>query len=233
MSPPTTSNVFVGRRTVLARLEKGYRTQCHLLLHGAAGTGKSRLIAEFARTHPLLYVPRCNCLGELLAALEPPAGLDRGELTLAARVHRLAARLPPIGRPIVVDHVGRVPSRVAHLLRVLMLRQPVWLLVRSLHPLDLGHVWPYLYLFERIDLPPFSPDETRAYLRTAPIDGSRSALLAFTLRLHRLSAGRPGTLSALVAESGRRHYDLHTAAGRRRLVLHVRISAVQAQMATG
>jgi hypothetical protein len=222
---------FVGRQTLLHRLGRLYRSSRHVLLFGPPGAGKSALIQEFIRTHPVLFAPRCNCLGQLLSALEPAAGLDRGEFKLAARVHRLAARLPQIGRPIVIDNVARVPPRVAHLLRALMLRQPVWLIVRSAHPLDLGHVWPYLFLFTRVDLPPFSLAETRAFLSAAPFDGQRSELLATTLRLHRLSAGHPGTLSALAEELRVRTYDLRAAQGLQLLALHARITGVARQLA--
>lgn len=222
---------FVGRRPLLHRLGRLYRSSRHVLLFGPAGAGKSMLIAEFVRTHPVLLVPRCHCLGELLAALEPAAGLDRGELKLAARVHRLAARLPQIRRPIVVDNVARVPPRVAHLLRALMLRQPVWLITRSTQPLEIGHVWPFLFLFKRVDLPPFLLDETRAFLSAAPFNGNRPELLATALRLHRLSAGHPATLNALVAELRARTHDLRTTEGLHLLALHARITGVARQLA--
>jgi hypothetical protein len=185
------------------------------------------------RTHPVLLAPRCGCLSDLLGALEPAAGLDRGDLRLAARVHRLARRLPQIGRPVILDNVAHVPPRVAHLVRYLLVRQPVWLLARSTQPLEIGHVWPYLFFFKRIDLPPFSLDETRAFLSAAPFNGNRSELIATTLRLHRLAAGHPATLAALVAELRCRTYDLHSAEGLRLLALHARITRVQKQIAAG
>ena len=231
MNPPEAKHEFVGRRTLLAHLERSYRRQRHVLLHGPAGAGKSALMAEFARSHRMLPAPACNSLGVLLEALEPAAGLNGEELRMAGRVHRLASRLPQIGRPIVVDNVARVPPRVAHLLRVLMIRQPVWLLVRSVAPIDLGHVWPYLYLFERIDLAPFSLEETRAFLAAADFPGNRRELLDSALRLHRLAAGHPGTLAALVAEMRHRAYNLRTAEGLRLLALHARITSVVRQIA--
>ncbi len=224
---------FVGRQALLHGLGRLYRSSRHVLLVGPPGVGKSMVVAELIRTHPVLFAPRCNCLGELLAALEPASRLDRGELKLPARVHRLGAHLPRIGRPIVIDNVTRVPPRVAHLLRFLMLRQPVWLVVRSTDPLDLGHVWPYLFLFKHVEVPPFSLAETRAFLAAVDFPGDRRELLAAALRLHRLSAGHPATLAALVAELRCRTYDLRTAEGLRLLALHARITLMEAKLAAG
>lgn len=222
-SEPT---AFVGRQTILRRLAALYRSGRHVLLTGAPGTGKTRLMMEFIRGHPVLFAQRCHCLGEFLASLEPAAGLERDGLKLAARVHRLAARLPQIRRPIVIDDVARVPPRVAHLIRALMRRQPVWMLARSVQPIDVGHVWPFLFLCKRLDLSPFSFAETRAFLASAPFDGDRRELAASALRLHRLCAGHPATLKALVDELGARTYDLGSAEGLRLLALHARITGV-------
>ena len=148
---------FVGRDGLLRRLGEHYRAGKHVLLVGQPGSGKSLLVAEFARTHRLLWAPRSGSLGEILAALEPAIGVEAGELKIAARVHRLAAALPKLGCPLVLDNVSRVPPRVAHLVRVLLTSQPVWLLTRSTLPLDIGHLWSLLFFFVRIDLPPSSP----------------------------------------------------------------------------
>ena len=230
MSPPQSKTPFIGRTALLHRLGRLYRSSRHVLLLGPAGAGKSMLIAELMRTHPMLLAPRCGCLGDLLGALEPAAGLDRGEFKLAARVHRLARRLPKIGRPVVLDNVARVPPRVAHLVRYLLVRQPVWLLARSTQPLEIGHVWPFLFLFERVDLPPFSLAETQAFLATADFPDDRAELLASALRLHRLAAGHPATLAALLTELRCRTYDLTSFEGLRLLALHARITWVETQI---
>ncbi len=231
MTSTLTSTPFVGREPLLRRLGALYRSGWHVLLVGPKGVGKSMLIAELTRTFPMLYVPRCGCLGDLLAALEPAAGLEAGDLKHPTRVHRLAAGLPKLGRPLLLDNVGRVPPRVAHFIRHALIRQPVWLIARSVQPLDIGHVWPYLFHFKRIDVPPFSPAETRAFLAAAGYAGNRAELLASTRRLHRLAAGHPGTLAALLAELRVRTYDLRSVEGLRLLALHARITDVEAQLA--
>jgi hypothetical protein len=231
MTSAQTSTPFVGRAPLLRRLAAMARAGKHVLLVGPAGVGKSRIVAEITRQFPMLLAPRCGCLGDFLGDLEPQARLDVGELKLAARVHRLAAELPKTRRALVLENVRRVPPRVAHLVRVLLSRQPVWLVTRSVMPLDLGHVWPYLFFFQRVDVPPFTADETHAFLAAVEFAGDRGELLASARRLHRLSAGHPGTLAALVAELRGRTYDLRTAEGLRLLALHARISLVEAQLA--
>ncbi|MEO6995824.1 MAG: hypothetical protein ABI273_19620 [Lacunisphaera sp.] len=222
---------FVGRGPLLRRLERLYRAQRCVLLFGQTGVGKTALMGKLEQGFPVLYAPRCRYLGELIDVLEPQAKLEKGELKLAARVHRLIAQLPRLGRPLVLDHVARVPPKVAHLVRVLLAEMPVWLLTRSVLPLDIGHLWPYLFMFKRIDVPPFSLEETRSFLRAAPFSGDRNVLLAATLRLHRLSAGHPATLIALIEELRQRTYDLTTMDGLHLLALHARITYVEAQLA--
>jgi hypothetical protein len=222
---------FVGRAPLLERLATCYRGGRHVLLVGPPGVGKSRLLGELAHHHPLLTVPRCRCLGDLLETLEPAAGLAPDDLPLAARVHRLAARLPSLGRPLVLENVRRVPPKVAHFVRYLLIRQPVWLVASSVEPLELGHVWPILFHFKPLNVPPFSLDDTKAFLAAAPFPGDRVQLLSSALRMHRLAAGHPATLVALVLELARRSHDLRTAAGLHLLALHTRITRVETQLA--
>jgi len=219
---------FVGREPLLRRLRAMVRAGKHVLLVGPAGAGKSLIVDEIARAFPMIMTPRCGCIGDLLGAFEPPLRLVPGDLKRAARVHRLIAELPRSGRIVVADNVRRVPPRVAHVFRVLLSRQPVWFVVRSTAPLDLGHVWPYLFFFQRVDVPAFSPRESRAFLSAVEFDGDRGELLAAAMRLHRLAAGHPGTLAALVAEQRRRRRDLRTSEGMRLLALHTRITQVLA-----
>ena len=231
MIPAAPHAPFVGRGPLLRRLGAMYRAGKHVLLVGPAGVGKSLIVDQLARSFPLLRAPRSGCLGDFLADVEPQAGLaPADDLKLAARVHRFAAEVPKAGRTLVLDNVRRVPPRVAHLIRVMLIRQPVWLVVRSTAPLDLGHVWPYLFMFQRVDVPPFTPDETRAFLSVVEFERDRDELLRAALRLHRLAAGHPGTLAALVAEVRCRAYDLRTTEGLRLLALHARISLVESQL---
>lgn len=231
MIPPAPKVPFIGREPLLRRLHAAMRSGNHVLLVGPAGAGKTTLVREVGRTFPMLLANECNCLGDFLGDLEAQAGLASGDQKIAARVHRAATELPKVGRVLVMDNVGRVPPRVAHLVRVLLSRQTVWLVVRSTAPLDLGHVWPYLFFFKRVDVPPFTVDETRAFLAAVEFERDRDELLASTKRLHRLAAGHPGTLAALVAELRCRTYDLRTAEGLRLLALHARISLVESQLA--
>jgi hypothetical protein len=230
VSTQTHEPPFVGRRALLDRLAASYRAGRHVLLVGPPGVGKSRLLGELSQDHPFLVVPRSRCLGDLLGVLEPLAGLESDGLRLAARVHRLTARLPALGRPLALESVQRVPPKVAHFVRFMLTRQPVWLVASSTQPLAIGHAWPFLFHFERLTVPPFSLQETRAFLAAAYYPGNRSALLASSTRLHRLAAGHPGTLAALVDELRVRRYDLGKASGLRLLSVHARITSVTAQL---
>jgi hypothetical protein len=193
--------------------------------------GKTRVLDEILREHPMVFVPASGCLGDVVAAVEPALGLERGDLRLAPRVHRTLAALARQGRPVVFDNVRRVPPKVAHFIRVLMSRQPVWLVARSALPMQLGHVWPYLFLYEKIEVPPFTPAESRAFLAAVPYAGAREELTDAASRLHRLAAGHPATLRALVTEMHAHRHDLSTAEGLRLLATHTRISEVEAHLA--
>jgi hypothetical protein len=231
MIPVEPLTPFVGRAPLLRRLGAMVRARKNVLLVGPAGVGKSQILEQMSRMFPLMVAHHCGCNGDLLADLEPQLKLEPGELKLPQRVHRLAAALPKSGRILVLENVHRVPPRIAHLIRVLLLHQSVWFVTRSTAPLDLGHVWPYLFLFQRVNVPPFTADETRASLSVVEFERDRSELLRAALRLHRVAAGHPGTLTALVAELRRRPYDLHTSEGLRLLTLHARISSVESQLA--
>lgn len=222
---------FIGREPLLERLAACYRAGCHVLLVGLPGVGESSLLSELCREHPFLIAPRSRCLGDMLNSLEPLARLDPGNLKIAPRIHRLAARLPALGQPLVLDNVQHVPPKVAHFVRFMLTRQPVWLVASSIQPIDIGHVWPFLFHFKCITVPPFTFRETRAFLAAVDFPDNRAGLLASSVRLHRLAAGHPGTLAALVAELRRRAYDLQSAAGLRLLSVHARITRVEAQLA--
>lgn len=87
------------------------------------------------------------------------------------------------------------------------------------------------FFFQRVDVPPFSLAETRAFLAAIEFTGDRAVLLGSARRLHRMAAGHPATLAALVGELGARVYDLANAGGRRLLALHARISHVETELA--
>ncbi len=230
MSPFPAQLPFVGRVTLLRRLQDLHRTNQHVLLLGRRGTGKSRIIAEMARDHPLLVVPHCDCLGRVMDAIESLAGLERGELKMAARVQRAIACLAKTEKPVVFENVARVPPKVAHFIRILLAQQPVWLVARSTQAADIGHVWPFLFFFKQVEVPSFAPRESLALLATVDLPGEREDLLGAAPRLHRLAAGHPATLAALIAEMQKRRHDLRSAEGIRILATHARITETEAAM---
>jgi hypothetical protein len=225
------SSLFIGREKALQRLGEIYRERQNLLLVGPAGMGKSALLVEFARDHPLLLARRCGHLGDLLAELEPQVGLAHDHLTIAKRIHLLVNRLKELCPFLVLDNVAKSPPRVAHFVRAVLDFSPVWLVVRSELAHDVGHVWPYFYGFERVHLDPFSIAETHKLFAQIDFPGDRLELQAAALRLHHLAGGNPGALTALLAEMRVRTYDLHSVEGLKLIALHARISDVEAQIA--
>lgn len=222
---------FVGREGLLRKLGALYRHGHHVVLTGPVGSGKTSVLDTLARQYPFLVAPRSVSMGDLLQALEPATRLAPDDtLTRAERVHRLAEKLGEHGLPLLLDNVQRVPPRVAHFIRYLLPHQPVWIVARSTLAADIGHVWPYLFHFTPLAIPPFSAEETEAFLRTVDFSGDRAPLVKAARRLHRISAGHPATLAALVAELRIRTYDLQTAEGLRLLALHARITRVETQL---
>jgi len=88
----------------------------------------------------------------------------------------------------------------------------------------IGAVWQYLYQFERIELGPFSPKETAAFLQSA-ISADQVPQLSrnHISQLHRLSKGNPRVLEELVIELASREYRLEDPFDRRLLDLDRRI----------
>ena len=106
-------------------------------------------------------------------------------------------------------------------------RVPVWVCARSERPWDIGHLWPLLVRFERVELRPFHPTETRAVVQGAVAAGSLpSAALGIVEWLHRRSAGIPLVLCQLCGELATGRYDLGHPQALRRLELDRRIHEV-------
>ena len=105
-----------------------------------------------------------------------------------------------------------------------MERAPVWICTRSEHAPDIGHVWPLLVRFKRVELKPFQLSETRTLIEAAVREGlvPRDALKAIR-HLHRRASGNLKILRALLDELARGHCDLSQPHSLERLDLARRI----------
>lgn len=215
---------FVGRGREIARLGQCHAQRKHVVIIGPAGAGKSALVRHLRERLPLLICPRSELLGEICDSLERELGLAGAERSLARRKPRLRAALVQAGMPVVFDALGWATPKLASFLESLMERIPVWLCARSVYPWDIGHCWPLLARFERVELRPFHLGETRALVEAAIGRGAvPRATLDAAERLHRLARGNPGVLCELLAQQAECPHNLATRAGLRLLDLDRRI----------
>ena len=105
-----------------------------------------------------------------------------------------------------------------------MERVPIWICTRSEHSRDIGHFWPLLVRFEKLEVHPFHPAETREVVKAAVRIGLVPAdVLGIVGWLHYRSRGNPLVLRAFLEELASREYDLSNLHALRRLELDRRI----------
>jgi hypothetical protein len=216
---------FVGRAKEIASLRRLHADQRHVLIVGAEGIGKSALVAHLRPALRLLVCPASERLSDICEALEQELGLEAGKLHLTERKNRGLARLKEFKRTVVFDGAGWSTPKLASFIERVGASAPVWLCVRSEHPWDVGHnIWPLLARFERLQLKPFHPAETRLLTETAVRHGHVPEITQDIIDwLHRKSAGVPKILCELLSEIANGHYDLNSPHGRRLLDVDRRI----------
>ena len=158
---------FVGRQTELAQLRDLHSQRKHVLILGPAGVGKSTLIEQLRQPLSLLIAARPAHLGEICAALEPQLGLEPAGLRLLQRKQRLREAVTAAGKTVVFDGVSWTSPKVSAFLESVIERVPVWICARSEHPWDIGHFWPFLVRFQRMEAHAFHPSETQALVESA------------------------------------------------------------------
>lgn len=215
---------FVGRQKESARLKHLQAARKPALLLGPPGVGKTALVNHLKGELGLLLSPHSAHLGSICENLEPQLGLNPDGLKLIPRKNRLLRALAEDGRTVVFDGVGWTSPRLSSFFECVMQRVPTWLCARSEHSWDIGHVWPLLGRVERIELPPFHPAETRAFVVATVAAGliPREAL-NIVAWLHQHSRGRPLVLAELFEELATQAYDLGNPLALRRLNLDRRI----------
>jgi hypothetical protein len=220
---------FIGREREVRQITKLDRQRKHVLILGPEGVGKSALVGHLHATLGFRVCPNSERLGEICNSLERDFRLEASDLRLVQRKNRLLKTLVGTNRAVVFDGVNWTTPRLASFLECVSDRVPVWIVTRSEHSWDIGHVWPLLVRFQRIELQPFHPPETRALLAAAirlglvPPDAADACE-----RLHHLSHGNPGTLCELIAGLATGHYDPHKKFDLRLLDLDRRIQHLPA-----
>lgn len=201
---------FIGREHEVRQITKLHRQRKHVLILGPQGIGKSALVAHLRETLGFRVCPASERLAEIYDSLERELGLETVKLPLVRRKNRLLKSLKGTNRAVVFDGVTWTTPRLSAFIENVSERVPVWICARSEHPWDIGHVWPLLVRFEKIELQPFHPPETRALVAAAirlgivPPDAADASE-----RLNHLSHGNPGTLCELIAGLATGHYDPH------------------------
>jgi shikimate kinase len=220
---------FIGRREEVAQLQRLHAQRKHVLIVGAEGVGKSALVARLRESLNLRVCPGSERLSEICEALERGFGLETGELHLIQRKNRVLKLLEGTKRAVVFDGAGWMTPKLSSFIENVSERVPVWLCARSEHPWDIGHIWPLLARFARVELRPFHLHETRLLVETAvqrrfvPQDA-----LDAVAHLHRLAHGLPQTLCDLLIRLGSHHYNLSSTHGLRLLDLDRRIQLLPA-----
>jgi hypothetical protein len=218
---------FVARRKEIARLSELHAGLKHALILGPAGVGKSALVAHLRDSLALLVSPRSAHWGEICDGLEPQLGLVPTEPNLLQRKQRLRESLRGAGRTVVFDGVGWTTPKLSSFFERIAQGAPVWICARSEHSWDIGHFWPLLVRFARVELHPFPMSETQEMVEAAVkariIPAEAGTIVEW---LHRRSAGRPLVLRGLFEELATGKYDLSSPYALRRLDLDRRIHEI-------
>jgi len=215
---------FVSRKREAAQLRRLHAQRKHVLIVGPEGVGKSSLIAHLRETLPLVLCLQSRILGEICRHLETELNLVAPQLPLVQRKNRLLQVLAETRRTVVFDGVGWTTPKVSSFLESATERAPVWICARSERARDIGHFWPLLARFKKIELRPFHLSDTRALLTAAAETGQVPPMTAsFARQLHRLSGGLPLALYELLEHFVAGHYDLSRRTGLQLLKLDRRI----------
>jgi hypothetical protein len=220
---------FVGRREEAAQLQRLHAQRQHALILGPAGVGKTALIGQAGSRLSLLVCPQSVRLSEICGALEGQLQLEAGGQRLIPRKNRLRRALRETGRTVVFDGVGWMTPKLTSFLECVMETAPVWVAARSEHSWDIGHAWPVVARFEKVEIKPFHPAETRELVEAAIRLGLAPAgALDAVRRLHSLCAGNPEVLGELIEGLATGHYDPHKEFDLRLLDLDRRIQHLPA-----
>jgi hypothetical protein len=227
VDPVNTQLPFVGREKEMSRLRQLHQQRRLVLLLGAEGMGKSALVEQLRESLDLHVCPASEHLSEICDSLEHSFGLEAGDLHLVRRKNRLLNLLKGTKRAVVFDGASWTTPKLSSFIENVTERVPVWICARSEHSWDIGHVWPLLVRFEKFEIKPFHPAETRGLIEATIRLGIAPPSAADAVeRLHHLCAGNPKILCELIEGLATGHYDPHRTYDLRLLDLDRRIQHV-------
>lgn len=215
---------FAERTEETARLRQVHAQRERALILGPEGAGKTALVSHLKEELPLLVCPQSERLGAICESLEVQLGLDNTDFKLPRRKQRLFRALADAKQTVVFDGVGWTTPKLSSFLEGVMERVPIWICTRSEHPWDIGHFWPLLVRFTRVEQRPFRLQDTQALVATVVQRGTVPAeAMEIVGWLYRTSAGNPGRLCKLLKELANGHYDVRNPRSLRLLKLDYRI----------
>jgi energy-coupling factor transporter ATP-binding protein EcfA2 len=221
---------FIGRDKELAQLVRLHARRRHVLILGPEGVGKSDLVRHAASLLPLVMSPQSDRLSNICGALERQLGLVAGDQHLLQRKHQLLRVVAAAGKAVVFDEVRWTTPKLSSFMEGVSQRVPVWIVTRSEHSWDIGHIWPLLCRFAHVELRPFHQADTREVIERLVKAGRLPvAALAAVQPLHRMSAGVPRLLRELLEGVATGSYDLRNGSGLKLLDLDRRIQSLHRQ----
>jgi hypothetical protein len=227
------SLAFVGREKELKRLRALYAARKHVLIVGPPGIGKSALLQQMQQSCPMLWCEEASSLGRICECLERELGWGRHRLSVIERKNRLLRYVREHSEIVVLDHVALTPPRVARFIQHLADIATVWIICRSTHPPEIGHVWQHLFKFECVELSALTlPDVHDLVAGAVDLRNIQAEARNYVSQIYRLSRGVPRILEELLTEMAARRYKMNTASGTHLLELDRRIHALNQGVAT-
>jgi hypothetical protein len=227
------SFAFFGHQKEIEQLHSLHALRKHVLIVGPAGIGKTALLRQSRQHCPLLVCEETSSLRRICDSIERQLGWTHHKLNVIERKNRLLAHLEKRGEPVAFDHVAHTPPRVARFMAFLAEKIPVWIACRSDRPHEIGHIWEHLYQFTRLEIAPFTAEDTGQFILEAIAEGNIQPDAEEHLgELHGMSKGNPRVLEELLMELASREYKMDGQCGLDLLDLDRRIHAIDLAIET-
>jgi predicted ATPase len=212
MSLRTEDFSFVGRKDELGQLQAALTQRLHVVISGAAGIGKSALLYQVNRRHPLLICSKTSRISYACEELAQQLGLRFQSYNLETRILELVARLRQIGKPVAFDNVEELSSSTLDLMESLLDRVPIWIVTQSGPEQGLAEITRHLFEFAHLQVSPLKRNDVRALIAQAFV--RRTVPSATVKRLqgfYRLCNGNLWLLEKFLCEVSAGELDLEQA----------------------